>query len=71
MISRAEILTSFIGELRRFERRVEALALANEAQVIATRRHLNDTLAQMAEPSDDASPPIRENGSFLPPPFLC
>jgi hypothetical protein len=71
MRSHAEVLTSLIGELQRFKRRVEALALANEAQVIATRRHIEDVAVQLAEPNEDAYPPIRENGSFLPPPFLC
>jgi hypothetical protein len=66
MPMRADILRSLIVELDRVERRTSMLVRQNEARVIATRCHLNDTAIQLAKDSDEPDRPIRENGSFLP-----
>lgn len=67
MTSHAEILNSLIAELERCERLVTALTRANEAQVITTRMHLEDGIAQIVR-RDQSEPPRRQNGTFLPPP---
>ena len=59
MTSHAEILNSLIAELERCERLVTALTRATEAQVITTRMHLEDGIAQIVR-RDQSEPPRRQ-----------
>ena len=64
MATHADILVSFIDELRNFERRLRSFTKENQAQTQRARLHISDTHAQINGEALDG--PIRKNGTFLP-----